>query len=36
MAELAKWRRWATSIIGGDGFQGDEEQRAALAKLIRA
>lgn len=36
MVELAMWRRWATSILGGDGFQGDEEQRAKLETVAKA
>lgn len=35
MAELAAWRRWATGILGGDGFQGDDEQRGKLTGLER-
>lgn len=34
MVELAKWRRWATDITGGDGFQGDEQQRTALQEIL--
>lgn len=30
MAELVRWRRWATSILGGHGFESDEEQRLEL------
>lgn len=36
IAELAKWRRWASELLGDDGLRDDDPRRARIGAVMRA